>query len=89
MAKGEGSYANGRVQVEPLPAEVHGPGAVRELSLRRLEAVLSAKEEEEHVARELQKVGSGGVGSQLLDAPYRAGIPVRGQPEMQPDREVI
>ena len=38
-------------------AEVFGPGCEKAYSLRRLEAVLSEPEAEEHVAGQLKKVG--------------------------------
>ena len=55
----EGSYANGRVHVELLPAEVYGPACEKQFSLRRLGAVLKEAEAEEHLQKEMLKVGSG------------------------------
>lgn len=55
--KEEGAYANGRVHVELLPAEVYGGGCEKQFSLRRLEAVLSEAEQQEHMQREMLKVG--------------------------------
>lgn len=60
VVRGEGSYPGGRVHVELLPAEVHGEGYQRDLSMRRIEAVLGDKEIKEHCAKEMLKVG--GVG---------------------------
>ncbi|PRW58303.1 Structural maintenance of chromosomes flexible hinge domain-containing 1 [Chlorella sorokiniana] len=54
--KEEGAYANGRVHVELLPAEVYGAGCEKQFSLRRLEAVLSEVEQQEHLQREMLKV---------------------------------
>ena len=54
----EGSYANGRVHVELLPAEVYGPACEKQFSLRRLGAVLTEAETDEHLQKEMLKVGS-------------------------------
>ena len=51
----EGAYANGRVHIELLPAEVYGTGCEKQFSLRRLEAVLSEAEQQEHLQREMLK----------------------------------
>lgn len=56
--KEEGAYANGRVHVELLPAEVYGAGCEKQFSLRRLEGVLTEAEQQEHVQREMLKVGA-------------------------------
>lgn len=57
MVKEEGAYANGRVHVDLLPEEVHGPGCTRDFLLRRLDAKLAEEELQEHLAKELSKVG--------------------------------
>lgn len=53
----EGVYANGFVTVQPVPLEVHGPHARKILPLRRIEKVLEDDDLEDHVTKELQKVG--------------------------------
>lgn len=45
------------MHVELLPAEVYGAGCEKQFSLRRLEGVLSDAEQQEHVQREMLKVG--------------------------------
>lgn len=51
-----GVYANGQVMVQPLPAAIYGDAAERTVPLRRLEAVLSEEELQEHSNKEMQKV---------------------------------
>ena len=51
-----GVYANGQVLVQPVPAAVYGEGAQRTVPLRRLEAVLTEAQMQEHISKELQKV---------------------------------
>ncbi len=52
----EGVYANGQVVVQPLPAAVYGDTTERTVPLRRLEAVLTEEELQEHSNKEMQKV---------------------------------
>ena len=54
----EGAYANGRVHVELLPAEVYGAACEKQFSLRRLEGALTEVEEREHLQKEMLKVGA-------------------------------
>lgn len=51
-----GVYANGQVVVQPLPAAIYGETAERTMPLRRLEAVLTEEELQEHSNKEMQKV---------------------------------
>lgn len=53
----EGAYANGRLHIELIPAEVYGPSCEKQFSLRRLEAVLSEAEQQDHLQKELLRVG--------------------------------
>jgi hypothetical protein len=52
----EGAYPNGRLHLELLPAQLYGPACEKQYSLRRLEAVLSEEEAQEHLQKELQRV---------------------------------
>ncbi len=52
-----GVYANGQVVVQPLPAAIYGESTERTVPLRRLEAVLTEEELQEHSNKEMQKVG--------------------------------
>lgn len=53
----EGAYSNGRVHVEPLPKGIHGSnGPAKNFNLRRLDAVLTEKETEDHCSREMAKL---------------------------------
>lgn len=56
IALEDGTYAGGRVTVQPLPEQVHGHGNLRTFSLRRIEAVVSEAEAQGHIERELLKV---------------------------------
>lgn len=56
VVKEEGAYANGRVTVQPLPAETYGEGAQKTVALRRLEGVLIQEEADDLLAKELEKV---------------------------------
>lgn len=56
MVSEGGVYANGQVVVQPLPAAIYGDDAWRTLPLRRLDAVLTEQELEEHSSKEMQKV---------------------------------
>ena len=51
-----GVYANGQVVVQPLPAAIYGDTNERTVPLRRLEAVLTEEELQEHSNKEMQKV---------------------------------
>ncbi len=51
-----GVYANGQVVVQPLPAAIYGQSTERTVPLRRLEAVLTEEELQEHSNKEMQKV---------------------------------
>ena len=51
-----GVYANGQVVVQPLPAAIYGDTTERTVPLRRLEAVLTEEELQEHSNKEMQKV---------------------------------
>jgi len=51
-----GVYANGQVVVQPLPAAIYGDITERTVPLRRLEAVLTEEELQEHSNKEMQKV---------------------------------
>ena len=51
-----GVYANGQVVVQPLPAAIYGESVERTMPLRRLEAVLTEEELQEHSNKEMQKV---------------------------------
>lgn len=51
-----GVYANGQVVVQPLPAAIYGDSAERTVPLRRLEALLTEEELQEHSNKEMQKV---------------------------------
>jgi len=55
----DGAYANGRVHIALLPEELYGAGCEKQFSLRRLEAVLTEAEQQEHLSKELLKVGWG------------------------------
>lgn len=68
LAKDEGCYANGRLHVELLPPEVFGPACEKTFSLRRLEAILTEAEAEEHIAGQLKKVGRTRVASSYTAA---------------------
>lgn len=59
MATEEGVYANGQVVVQPLPEAIFGPAAERTVPLRRLDAVLTEEQLQEHCEKELQKVHLG------------------------------
>ena len=52
----EGAYANGRLHVELLPAQLYGAACEKQFSLRRLEAVLTEAEQQEHLQKEMLKV---------------------------------
>ncbi|KAL4443930.1 hypothetical protein ABPG75_011667 [Micractinium tetrahymenae] len=54
----DGAYANGRVHIELLPAELHGSACEKQFSLRRVDAVLSEAEQQEYLAKEMLKVAS-------------------------------
>lgn len=56
IALEDGTYAGGRVTVQPLPEQVHGQGNLRTFSLRRIEAVVSEADAQSHIERELLKV---------------------------------
>ena len=49
-------YADGQVVVQPLPAAIYGESSERTMPLRRLEAVLTEEELQEHSDKEMQKV---------------------------------
>jgi len=49
-------YANGQVVVQPLPVAIYGESTERTVPLRRLEAVLTEEELQEHSKKEMQKV---------------------------------
>ncbi|KAL0055144.1 hypothetical protein WJX82_007626 [Trebouxia sp. C0006] len=53
-----GVYANGQVVVQPLPAAIYGDTTERTVPLRRLEAVLTEEELQEHSNKEMQKAPS-------------------------------
>jgi hypothetical protein len=57
--RAEGSYSNGRLHIELLPTAVYGPATEKQFSLRRLDAVLSEAEQEEHMQKELLRVRGG------------------------------
>ena len=59
MAVEEGVYANGQVVVQPLPEAIFGPAAERTLPIRRLDAVLTEEQLQEHCDKELQQVDPG------------------------------
>lgn len=59
MVVEEGVYANGQVVVQPLPEAIFGPAAERTLPIRRLDAVLTEEQLQEHCHKELQQVCSG------------------------------
>lgn len=69
MVREDGAYANGRVHIELLPAELHGSACEKQFGIRRIEAVLSEEEQEEHLARELLKAsgGAGAVGAEMVE----------------------
>lgn len=56
MVTQEGVYANGQVVLQPLPEAIFGPAAERTVPLRRLDAVLTQEQLQEHCDKELQKV---------------------------------
>ena len=56
MVVEEGVYANGQVVVQPLPEAIFGPNAERTLPIRRLDAVLTEEQLQEHCDKELQQV---------------------------------
>lgn len=59
MVREDGAYANGRVHIELLPAELHGSGCEKQFSLRRIEAVMSEAEQLEYLAKEMLKARRG------------------------------
>ena len=52
----DGTYPGGRLTVQPLPAQVYGEGNLRTLSLRRVEAIVSEADAQDHIDQELLKV---------------------------------
>jgi len=51
-----GVHANGQVVVQPLPTAIYGESTERTVPLRRLEALLTEEELQEHSNKEMQKV---------------------------------
>ena len=53
----EGVYANGQIVLQPLPEAIFGSDVERTVPLRRLDAVLSEDQLQEHCQKEMLKVG--------------------------------
>ena len=53
----DGTYPGGRLTVQPLPEQVYGRGTLRTFALRRIQSVISDADAQDHIERELLKVG--------------------------------
>lgn len=52
----DGVYANGQIVIQPLPEAIFGVSTERAVPLRRLDAVLTEEQLQEHCDKEMQKV---------------------------------